>query len=115
MIYSRFNDGLGLYEVFEDGTTHALNDDFPVPRLGPDAGRVGVPATEAGRELPAAARRVGTSWHAKGLVVRPRGAGAGLGEMTRAELGKYVVPVAIIVTGLLVAFYIGPRLVEDEP
>ena len=114
MIYSRFNAGLGLYEVFEDKTTHALNGDFPVPRLGRDAGSIGVPATEAGRELPGGARRVGTSWHARGLVVRAGGAG-GLAGWSRDELGKVVVPVAIIVTGLVVAFYIGPRLSEDVP
>lgn len=111
MIYSRFNDQRGLYDVFEDASTHALNGDLPVPPLGSVAGKVGVPATEAGRPLPANARRIGTSWQAKGMVVKS--AGGSLGEMSQSELGKIVVPVALIATGLWIAFWFGPRMLED--
>lgn len=70
MKYSCFNDRLRLYEVFEDDRGHPMNGDLPVPMLGPDAGGIGVPATEAGRRLPGDAKRVGTSWHPRGLVVQ---------------------------------------------
>ena len=110
MIYSRFNDQTAVYEVFEDTSTHALNGDLPVPQLGSNAGKVGVPATEAGRPLPGGARRVGTSWKAKGLVVRSRA--AGLGTMDRAAVGKVVVPLAIIGTGIWMVLWLAPRLVD---
>jgi hypothetical protein len=112
MIYSRFNDQTAVYEVFEDSSTHALNGDLPVPQLGAMAGKIGVPATEAGRPLPTGARRVGTSWKAKGMVVR---AGSGsLGSIDKSQLGKIVMPVLIIGTGIWMALWLAPRLTEDE-
>ena len=111
MRYSRFNAELGLYEVFEDTSTHALNGDFPVPRLGPDAGRIGIPATEAGRELPARAKRVGTSWHAKGLVVRPRQ--PALGGLGDSDTLSTVLTVGFIGVVAVVAAYIGSLMAED--
>lgn len=66
MIYSCFNQQLGMYEYFEDGAAHPTNGDLPVPTLGPDAGRVGVAAIDAGRKLPGSARRTGE----RGVVAR---------------------------------------------
>lgn len=70
MLYSCFNPKLRLYEVFEDDRGHPMNGDLPVPTFGSEAGNIGVPASEAGRRLPQSAKRVGTSWHARGLVVQ---------------------------------------------
>jgi hypothetical protein len=69
MIYSCFNDKLGLYEYFETPGHHPTNGDLPAPREGRQAGTVGVPAMEAGRKIPSGARRAGTGWEAKGIIV----------------------------------------------
>jgi len=99
MIYSRFDDQTGTYDLFSDRSTHALNGDFPVPSLGPDAGGIGVPATEAGRPVPRGAKRIGTSWQARGLVAASAPNGASLGGMTKGEVGYYAMPI-IVVTGI---------------
>lgn len=78
MKYSRFNEQLAVYDVFEDGTTHALNADFPVPKMPPAAGKIGVSARNAGRDLPPGAKPIGQSWLPVGLVVTS--VPAGLGE-----------------------------------
>lgn len=71
MIYSCFNEKAGHYEYFEDDRALAMNGDFPVPQLGNlQAGRVGVPARDAGRSLPRDVRRTGVGWHARGAVVQ---------------------------------------------
>lgn len=70
MIYSCFNEQLGLYEYFESTERHAVNGDLPVPELnGLMAGRVGVPARDAGRTMPSSAKRVGTGLMARGVIV----------------------------------------------
>lgn len=85
MIYSCFNDKLGLYEYYEDDRGHPTNGDLPVPSNGaPDAGSIGLPAMDAGRPLPAGARRVGTGWQASGIIVQCSNLGvrglSGLGQ-----------------------------------
>jgi len=69
MIYSCFNEKLGLYEYFKDGRHHPTNGDLPTPQLPAPLGNVGVSAREAGRPLPADAQPDGTGWHARGIVV----------------------------------------------
>ena len=108
MIYSRFNAARADYDVFEDGERHPLNGDFPVPRLDRDVGGIGVPASEAGRALPTGARRVGSSWHARGLLVRPER--SSLGAMTKDDWGKVVVPAALIGATAFALFWAAPRL-----
>ncbi len=112
MIYSRFDAARGEYDVFEDDTHHALNGDFPVPSLSRDVGGVGVPASEAGRVLPSGARRVGSSWHARGLVVKP--SGGSVGAMTKDELGHVIVPIVLIAATAFALFWAGPRLFVAE-
>jgi len=68
--YSCFDAPTGLYRYFADGSTHPINTDLPVPRLPPRAGKVGVPAREAGRPLPSAAREVGRGMSACGIIVQ---------------------------------------------
>lgn len=77
MIYSCFNDALRRYEVFEDDLGRPMNADLPTPTLPPMIAGVGVPAIDAGRKLPPNARRVGDSWHARGVVVRCDNASVG--------------------------------------
>lgn len=85
MIYSCFNPQLGLYEYFEDATTHPTNGDLPVPNLAKMAGKVGVPAQDAGRKLPPGAKRAGRGWRARGIIVQCKNASApklsGLGQL----------------------------------
>jgi hypothetical protein len=70
MIYSCFNEKLGLYEYYQDDRGHPTNGDLPVPSIGAaDAGKVGLPAMDAGRPLPAGATRAGKGWQARGMIV----------------------------------------------
>lgn len=80
MKYSRFNEAAGVYDVFEDGKHHALNSDLPVPTLPPADQGIGVASRHAGRPLPGAARRIGTSWRPVGVIVTG-GATPGLGAV----------------------------------
>lgn len=86
MIYSCFNPPLGLYEYFEDDRQHPTNGDLPVPKLPKQTGRVGVPAMDAGRPLPTDAKRMGTGWEARGMIVNCKPMAtpglSGLGEHT---------------------------------
>lgn len=111
MLYSRFDAARGEYAVYEDGAHHALNGDFPVPQLGAEINSIGVPASEAGRRLPAGARYIGHSWHARGLVVNAAPSALG---MTQAELGDVVVPVALIAGTAVALVWIFPRLFWHE-
>ncbi len=81
MKYSRFNEHLGMYEVYQDAKTHPLNADLPVPQLPPLVNGIGVAARTAGRPLPSGARKVGTSWHPVGLIVATTSASSGLGTI----------------------------------
>jgi hypothetical protein len=73
MIYSCFVPERGTYDYYENSLQMQLNADLPVPRLPPDAGKIGVPAIDAGRPLPSDARKTGEGWHARGMVVNCRG------------------------------------------
>lgn len=88
MIYSCFNPNSGRYRYFEDTRQIQVNADLPVPKLPPPAGKIGVPAIDAGRPLPRDARPVGEGWHAKGIVVR-----CGNGSSGMAGLGTEGTPV----------------------
>lgn len=67
MIYSRWKPDTGGYEYLEAPGTHNINDDLPAPQLRA-ASKIGVPSIEAGRPIPAGARRVGEGDVAVGLV-----------------------------------------------
>jgi hypothetical protein len=108
MLYSRFDDRRGLYDVFEDSLERAVNADLPIPNLGPVVGQIGVPASTTGRELPAGARRVGESWHAKGLIVAPS-AGAALGLLDDYSTGSKVWLGALVVGSAVVSYLIARK------
>lgn len=98
MIYSCFDEARGIYRYFEDSETRAFNGDLPTPALGSAAGQVGVPAREAGRQLPSGARRVGEGWQARGTVVScAERQGMGSFEGSSSALG------ALLVAGVVVA------------
>lgn len=70
MIYSCFNEKAGHYEYFRDDRSAPINGDLPVPQLADrQAGKVGVPARDAGRPLPKDARKFGVGWQARGMIV----------------------------------------------
>ena len=69
MIYSCFDARSGLYRYFEDSASQPVNSDLPVPSF-PRATKIGVPAIEAARALPAEARPAGSGWHARGIIVQ---------------------------------------------
>jgi hypothetical protein len=107
MIYSCFNEKAGHYEYFEDSRGHAMNGDLPVPSLsGMQAGSVGVPARDAGRPLPAGAKRVGTGWAARGMIVQCRPtsvrslAGLGATAGTTLPVGALIIGGGLAVYGL---------------
>lgn len=76
MIYSCFNQAAGLYDYFEDAEGMPVNGDLPIPSLPSIAGKVGVPAIQAGRPLPHAARHVGRGFTARGILVNCERRGA---------------------------------------
>jgi hypothetical protein len=102
MLYSCFDDARGLYRVFQDRRTKAVNADLDVPSLGRMAGKVGVPSLEAGRSLPSGAKFVGDSWHARGQVVTCSKR-SGLGELASEDTVKAG---ALIALGALAAFIV---------
>ena len=113
MLYSCFDPQTGLYNVFEDGKTHPVNGDLPVPQLSSAsyAGTVGTPSIEAGRSLPSGASMVGTSWNAKGLVVNcGANQASGLGEVGSSGSclvsGLVGLAVGAIVTGVLLTWMV---------
>lgn len=70
MMYSCFDQNSGLYRYFQDDKQIPVNGDLPVPTyLKSRATKLGVPALEAGRPLPANARPVGRGVPARGMVV----------------------------------------------
>lgn len=83
MLYSVFRAGRGVYDYYETPEQHAINADLPVPSLPLETNRVGVPAIEAARRLPAGARPVGSGWHARGVVASDE-VGLGLGDLKGA-------------------------------
>lgn len=68
MIYSVFVPEQGLYHYYETPENKPVNGDLPVPKLGQDAGKIGVAAMDAGRPLPSNARKVGQGWTARGVI-----------------------------------------------
>jgi len=101
MIYSCFNAQRGLYDYFETSEQLMINADLPIPNLPSMAGKIGVPAMEAGRPLPMGARRVGSGWTARGMVSSCKP--AGLGELAAAS--SPVVKV-LLVAGLAGALWL---------
>jgi len=85
MLYSCFNPASGLYDYFQDGKQLAINADLPVPKLPPMAGKIGVPAINAGRPLPQDAKPAGQGWHAKGLIVQCGRGALGASDGTPSE------------------------------
>lgn len=106
MIYSCFNQKLGLYEYYEDDRGHPTNGDLPVPSNGTQAGEVGVPAMDAGRNLPAGTKRVGNGWHARGLIVQCNNTAirglVGLGQDIGATVKAH--PVVFLAAGGLAVY-----------
>jgi hypothetical protein len=87
----------------------AINADLPIPNLPSMAGRIGVPATEAGRPIPPGARRVGTGWNARGMIssCRPAGLGELAGPMSTTT--KTLLAVGLVVAALGAAFLISRK------
>jgi hypothetical protein len=111
--YSCFDAPSGGYRYFEDSLQLPINSDLPVPKLPKAAGRAGVPAREAGRPLPAAAREVGRGLRAEGLIVQCPSAGLGgwWGELDSS--GKRNVLIAgVVALSVLTAALL---LTEKEP
>lgn len=71
MLYSQWNPTDGLYDYFEGGTAHGLNDDLPKPQMPKPSSALGVAAIECGRPLPPGARHVGRGKAARGLIALP--------------------------------------------
>jgi hypothetical protein len=91
MLYSCFNAAAGQYDYFEDGVQIPINSDLPVPELAPIAGKIGVPAIDAGRRLPSGAKPAGQGWHAKGLIVQcGRGSMSGFGSLLESDTAKHM-------------------------
>jgi hypothetical protein len=67
MIYSRWRPDEGGYDYFAVDLTQNINDDLPAPELE-SATKIGVPSIEAGRPIPAGARKVGSGDEALGLM-----------------------------------------------
>lgn len=114
MIYSCFNENLGLYEYFEDARGHALNGDLPTPTHlgGKVAGKIGVPAREAGRPLPSSAKRVGKGFEARGMIVSclPTAMMSLSGDTDAFDLGTRGF---VLVTMAVLAAYGGYALYRD--
>lgn len=82
MIYSCFDQDSGHYHYFQDDLQIPVNGDLPVPVLPPIAGKIGVPALQAGRPLPAAAKHVGSGQMARGILVECGRSGSLSGDST---------------------------------
>jgi hypothetical protein len=95
MLYSCFDDAQGVYHVFADHEQRAINSDLPVPKLGSDEGKIGVPSIAAARVLPANALYVGDSWHARGIVVKCPGQSLGDSETLKRAWSSFW-PIAMV-------------------
>lgn len=81
MIYSRWRPDTGGYDYFETSERYGLSDDLPVPRLG-GGSAIGVPSVDAGRQIPAGARFIGSGKFAKGVIAPVSRAGlSGTGDL----------------------------------
>jgi hypothetical protein len=107
MLYSCFDAKSGLYDYYADRREIAINADMPVPSLPAPAGKVGVPAIDAGRPLPSDAKHIGRGWHAKGIVVQ-----CGRGSLGALPSGGVVSAVRglALISGIgLAGYYLGKR------
>lgn len=105
MLYSCFNQAAALYDYFEDGLAIPVNGDLPIPSLPPIAGKIGVPALQAGRPLPVGAKHVGQGFAARGIIVECGQSGS-LGDASMGTLPpawKWAVALAAVVGVLYVA------------
>lgn len=59
MKFSVHNKFKGGFDYYDAPDTVPVNDDHPAPRLAPLRTKLGIPATRAGRPLPAGARAAG--------------------------------------------------------
>jgi hypothetical protein len=84
VIYSCFNPQSGFYDYFESSDQIPINADLPVPKLPPAGNDIGVSSMEAGRPMPSDAKRIGSGWHARGLVANCGRGGGGLGDSSSA-------------------------------
>jgi hypothetical protein len=109
MIYSRFDDTSGLYDLYEDAEGRAVNSDLPIPVLGSPTNGIGVPASETGRPIPSGAKFVGKSWHARGMVAVPTGGAKALSGITAAESNVVLLSLAgLAAMGLFLFFWYSP-------
>lgn len=68
MIYSKWKPSVGGYDYYDVPAMQVgLGDDLPTPRHVSET-KLGIPSTEAGREIPSGAKRVGSGPLAKGLI-----------------------------------------------
>lgn len=83
MVFSCFDAGTGLYDYYQsEKTTFPINADLPMPSLPAHTNDIGVPAIEASRPLPSDAKKIGSGWHARGIVSScKRGSLSGLGSL----------------------------------
>ncbi len=102
MRYSCFDQGTGLYRVFEDASAIPINGDLPIPSLSGVVNGIGVPSVDAARSLPGGARYIGTNWNPIGMIVNCGGGSSG-GDVAGIEDfstgGKTIVLAAILVLG----------------
>lgn len=112
-IYSVFVPEEGVYKYYESAKNVAVNADLPVPQLGSDAGKIGVPAMDAARRLPGDAKLVGQGWQARGIIASKGGRPlAGLGDdLVLFTPGQLFVRVAVpVAVTLAVAVMVFPGL-----
>jgi hypothetical protein len=82
MIYSCFDAKSGFYDYFETDEQIAVNADLPVPSFPAPVNGIGVASIEAARPIPSDARRVGSGWHARGIVANCARVGtSGVGQV----------------------------------
>lgn len=90
MVYSRWRPS-GGFDYYATGESRPIGVDLPTPRFS-QVSPIGVPSTEIGRSLPAAARHVGAGPLARGQVA-PMQPVSGLGALSigMTELGLFAI------------------------
>lgn len=107
MIYSCFDERHGLYDYYEDDSRIPTNGDLPIPKPPSDAGRIGAPSRESGRPLPWSANKIGSGWHARGMVVNCNNNSmmSGFGQNGYSSPWNIIVPgLAVIGAGSMIYF-----------
>lgn len=100
MIFSKWRPTKGGYDYFETkGGNIPLGNDLPTPRL-PNGTSIGVASIEAGRAVPAGAKRAGSGELAVGMVAPTKS--TALGVVT----GSVPEPYAWFAGGLFAAWLI---------